>query len=561
MLQLLGLKLLPKALLAVLTSTRLKKVGHGIHADINVLRDDFPTALLAINKSIIDLRKIALRRGILSEDGPSGRDTIIARSLAQRLPSEHSPLVPKGKSSTATDTQKLSLEAWAYHEAFNTLQAMPTVGRPVQDTAPIATAVSFTWSDSILAHGVLLAKPEIYDVRDSSGAVTRRVQLQKSQALVQITRVFCKSAKVPFHNCQLQSFGSTPFNIVVNYSRLRTRLAEAPNGLESPVPETNIGGSGPEQELYVPNTDDGCDTSRATDRDRTDSDSDSDSDSDLDSDSDSDSDSESDSDSDDSDINYSDSDSSNAGFPTTIGSMPTPAPTIQKPQPSQIKLRHLPPCEQPGTAEIPSRTLEDAWHVMDRILKTIPKKHSLRKPFATAFSDTLFTLDEDDRKAVEAALQARKVPMTLAQMRRRNSSWLWQRIRRYIPDKEYLYAVLVELFEAWGNLLCSKLDSPLFNKTTWRKVNGVLESVANGWVSDPPGISLYVRLRVDKPGLSVYRCIRGTNSVEGGVHMVLMRIFGSLNASVELADCVLADFRYRHNIDVSAPLLLQPVRN
>jgi hypothetical protein len=41
-----------------------------------------------------------------------------------------------------------------------------------------------------------------------------------------------------------------------------------------------------------------------------------------------------------------------------------------------------------------------------------------------------------------------------------------------------------------------------------------------GYLSDPPGISLYYAVGVDHEvgGLPVWRCCRGTNFVEGGVH-------------------------------------------
>ena len=38
--------------------------------------------------------------------------------------------------------------------------------------------------------------------------------------------------------------------------------------------------------------------------------------------------------------------------------------------------------------------------------------------------------------------------------------------------------------------------------------------------------------------------------MEGAVHNPIQQSFASLNASVELADCLIADFRHCHNIDV-----------
>jgi hypothetical protein len=52
---------------------------------------------------------------------------------------------------------------------------------------------------------------------------------------------------------------------------------------------------------------------------------------------------------------------------------------------------------------------------------------------------------------------------------------------------------------------------------------------------------------LDQDGLSIYHTIRGTNSVEGGVHMAVRRVFGSLQASPELAECLLLNWTLRRN--------------
>ena len=53
----------------------------------------------------------------------------------------------------------------------------------------------------------------------------------------------------------------------------------------------------------------------------------------------------------------------------------------------------------------------------------------------------------------------------------------------------------------------------------------------------------------DKFCLTLYRCVRGTNSLQGGVHQNLIRKFGSFGAGPELANAMLTEYRLRHNID------------
>lgn len=60
----------------------------------------------------------------------------------------------------------------------------------------------------------------------------------------------------------------------------------------------------------------------------------------------------------------------------------------------------------------------------------------------------------------------------------------------------------------------------LFNKAAWHTAKDILNLIQNGYLSDPPGIALYYTIGTDaKAGnLPLYRCVRGTNWTEGGVH-------------------------------------------
>lgn len=156
--------------------------------------------------------------------------------------------------------------------------------------------------------------------------------------------------------------------------------------------------------------------------------------------------------------------------------------------------------------------------------------------------------DEDDKKAVSDVLEKRK--SSFNKMRSKSHGWLWKRVRRYIPEKGILSLVLNEFFNSWGHIKCSVTGQELFSAETWKKSQGVLHDVRKGWISDPGSISVYIKEGVDKDGLQIYHCICGTNSVEGAIHNPIKRNFASLNASPELADALIADFRHRHNTDM-----------
>ncbi|KAF8188816.1 hypothetical protein K438DRAFT_1764075 [Mycena galopus ATCC 62051] len=51
----------------------------------------------------------------------------------------------------------------------------------------------------------------------------------------------------------------------------------------------------------------------------------------------------------------------------------------------------------------------------------------------------------------------------------------------------------------------------------------------------------------DRDGLTIYRTVRGTNSVEGDVHMLIRRVFGSLRASPELTEAIIGNWFLRRN--------------
>ncbi|OAD04865.1 hypothetical protein MUCCIDRAFT_161576 [Mucor lusitanicus CBS 277.49] len=121
-------------------------------------------------------------------------------------------------------------------------------------------------------------------------------------------------------------------------------------------------------------------------------------------------------------------------------------------------------------------------------------------------------------------------------------AWLWKRVRRWVSSPDVLLPLLKFLFLSYGPLKCAKSGKALFDKKSWDQAAAVLKTVQLGHVSDPPG-----GFR-----LTLYRCIRGTNSLEGGVHQNLIRKFGSFGAGPELANAMLTEYRLRHNLDAGS---------
>ena len=133
--------------------------------------------------------------------------------------------------------------------------------------------------------------------------------------------------------------------------------------------------------------------------------------------------------------------------------------------------------------------------------------------------------------------------------------WLLHRVRRFIPCPEELLPRIATVFQKFGPLRDAITGSPLFNEKAWEIAHNALENVRRGFYSDPPGIQLYYVFGKDKYNLTKYRCCRGTNTIEGGVHQNVIRWFGAFNASPDFAVELLRDYTLYHNLTVQALFL------
>jgi hypothetical protein len=132
---------------------------------------------------------------------------------------------------------------------------------------------------------------------------------------------------------------------------------------------------------------------------------------------------------------------------------------------------------QPASAEThPSQILADVFHEMDKVCRTISKKHTHHDTFATAFSNTMLVTDKRDKLRVEAYLTRKKLSK-FEIFCLENLKWCWKQVRRYIPEKDLLYHLLDELFKCWGPVKCTITGQALFTEETSKKSKGVLHDV------------------------------------------------------------------------------------
>ena len=383
---------------------------------------------------------------------------------------------------------------------WEVLENFEEAGKPLSSATKVGELVSLYVRKQEVARGIILEQPVSFLIQNplpNEEPISLNVSTTKTRALIQIDTILAPNCVIPHHRQSLKNLQNDEhsFKVVVSISSLRTRSDKEPVTIPEPLELRNIGTI---KAIQPPS----LSTEDIEDRDI--------------------------------DIESDDDDEEDPISERGIEENVERSSGFTQ-QPSDI---------------LPSRILADVFHEIDKVCRTISKKHTLCLKFATAFSDTLLVPDENDKKVVSEILEKKGVSFN--KIRSKSPAWLWKRVRRYIPEKGILELVLTEFFNSWGHIKCLVTGQKLFSAETWKKTQGVLHDVRNGWLSDPGSISVYIKEGMDKDGLQLYHCIRGTNSVEGAIHNPIRRSFASLNASPELADALIADFRHRHNTDAGS---------
>jgi len=160
--------------------------------------------------------------------------------------------------------------------------------------------------------------------------------------------------------------------------------------------------------------------------------------------------------------------------------------------------------------------------------------HGLRGTFTQALRDHLMRWDPNIRAVVDKT--CRKVfKLTFDEMLAKNPRFIKRRTPRYVPPPSVLVPAIRFVFDTFGNALDAKKGSPLFNREAWIKANAVLELAREGYLSDIKGVVLYEKAGIDAYGLQKYKCLRGTNKIEGGPHSDIYKKFGALHGMCSLS--------------------------
>jgi len=190
----------------------------------------------------------------------------------------------------------------------------------------------------------------------------------------------------------------------------------------------------------------------------------------------------------------------------------------------------------------------DIMHLMDRVLRRVPKNHGATALFSRCFSHALMFYNSADAEAARNVAAEKWPGMTWREVLYRQADWVNRRVRRTVPAPKVIVPRLEKLFADFGKIVDASTKQPLFNEATWKAARHVIQTAKGGWVTDPVGAPLYVLRRRDQDNLPLWLCSRGTNSNEGSVHQKLVKNFlGMKGASAELISYSLLEWTLRHN--------------
>lgn len=187
------------------------------------------------------------------------------------------------------------------------------------------------------------------------------------------------------------------------------------------------------------------------------------------------------------------------------------------------------------STEVYTRIKKDIFHGFHSL--PLSRTHGAAIPFLRALRDHIMRWDPVIKKQVEAVC-LKELGMSFDLVLMRNPRWILERVPREIPEPSTLVPGMEHVFNMFANAKDAKTGEVLFTPAVWEKARALLELARQGYFSDLPGVPMYEKAGVDKYRLQKWRCLRGTNKVEGGPHGDIYRKFGPLNGQLYCVCCM-----------------------
>ncbi|KZP09283.1 hypothetical protein FIBSPDRAFT_938563 [Athelia psychrophila] len=535
---------LPASLLLILASNRVFKIGSAIKGDLTRLKKQFSQLSTQSSFTVIDLKEYAIERGVIRQKSAGSLDALLDKCLGLYLPKDDALRKHDGWETRLLPAELLDYAAkdvYASRLLFEKLTELSPIERVTSDT-PGGTPVKIL----VQAGGEVAAYGHILHSQPSSLGTVRVAVPSKNRLVVEINSVIIPAASALLHLLpspsgsktqsgaytlgQLQAAsGSTHFTIVVPISLLEFSYAppEVPSVSSAPVlMEQDCG-------LEIPSTSSALIPDAAN------------SDDEL---------SEGEPEMENVDLDMLEAHSAAASKDKGKQRELSTSKNIPSMSSPLLHLRTL--IESPPDIDsVFQRLQKDIFHAFHMI--PTPVNHGMRPAFLRALRDHLLRWDPDIRAQIDATCQ-RVFHMSFDEMLARNPRYIAARCPRHVPSPSILVPALEYVFGFFGPSLDAKTGQPLFSKLATQKAKAVVDLARQGYLSDIKGVVLYEKAGVDQHGLQIYRCLRGTNKVEGGPHGDIYRKFGALNvadslkAGPRLTNNCLTDHRTWYNLQAFA---------
>ncbi|KAJ3505980.1 hypothetical protein NLJ89_g7126 [Agrocybe chaxingu] len=203
----------------------------------------------------------------------------------------------------------------------------------------------------------------------------------------------------------------------------------------------------------------------------------------------------------------------------------------------------------PDLQEEYTRIKKDVFHAFHML--PIPIHHGARPAFLHALRDHIMRWDPTSRDLVDKACQ-KHFNLTFDQMLIKNPRFIAERTPQHIPSPSILVLAIQHVYDMFRDATDVKTGAALFTRKLCEKAEAVLDLARQGYLSDLVDVPLYERAGTDKYGLQKWKCVRGTNKVEGGPHGDIYRKFGALHAGPRLSTNCLTDHRTWYNLQAYA---------
>ena len=486
---------LPHKLKLLLAHPRILKAGRLVDSDLAYLQDACHSSSAFVGG--LDLAKYAKDRHIISNISKTSLADLCACILDKRLDKNVPERISQEWENTVLSPEQLQ---YAAKDAYASLLIYEELSKtPIPCALPpllqplIPILLYSTDNTTVIAEGQIS--------RCHCDGIYDGIKISQTRTVTDILKVLVPGAIVTTHRQRpLSSFGRVPFSVVCLCSHLRmfdpsTSFLSDLDTISESAPVDSISASWPSS--LVNSTNETTQAEETMDEEP--------SVGDL--------------------LSQDLSDSS--GLPPEI-------PPSREVDPSSVSLgaEILGQDPQVWDHAIHSRVLKDVWHVFHMFY--ISATHGLRKQFTRELRDAVFILDKADKARIDAWGATQNPPRTYESLRNSSPDWLRRRCKHVIPPPHILYPYVANVFHTYGPVIDPETKKPLFTADNWKTAKNVLDLIKNGYLSDPPGVPLYTVIGIDKKagGLPIYRCARGTNSTEGGVHTHIRSRLPKFGASI-----------------------------